>query len=395
VAPNPSLASYTARPSRRNQDLERHSRRPFRGYPAGVIRLDSGDSDLESPQPIRDAMTEALDQGLTHYGPPMGDPDLREMIASTLSAGTARSVGAEQVLITHGACAALAAGLLATLDPGDRVLILDPCYPIFPDLVRLAGAEPVLVPHRPDLHIDVDAVTAAAVSARALIVCNPCSPTGIVYAREELEALALVVESADLLVFGDEVYDRIVFDNAGFTSLLELPQLEGRLLLAQSFSKTYAMAGWRIGYLVAPRSLFRACAGVHRTLNGPINTAVQRAAMAALSLPPHLLQDMLHEYQARRDLVLDALAGVPGTSCVKPEATFFAWVRHPAARSDAIVGEAIQHGVSVRSGSEFGLLGEGHLAISFSIDRHRLAIGLDRLVQVLSAANQVSAEALG
>jgi aspartate aminotransferase len=187
------------------------------------------------------------------------------------------------------------------------------------------------------------------------------------------------------LVFSDEVYDQIVFDGTPFTSLLQLPQLDGRLFYVQSFSKTFAMAGWRIGYLVAPNWCYNACARIHRTINGPINTAVQRAAIAALSLSTIWLDEMLGEYQARRDLVVDALANITTIRCEPPQATFSAWVGHPSSiSSDALVARAIEQGVSVRSGAEFGHEGESHLSVSFSIDRDGLRNGLARLVSLLT-----------
>lgn len=372
-------------------ELARLSRRAFRNYPDGVVRLDTGDPGLDTPPEVRDAMIAALGEALPHYGPPLGDAELREQIAAHANERGSVRVSPGDVLVTHGAAAALVAGLCAALNPDDGVIILEPCYPIFPDAVRFAGGRPIAVAHAPDNHIDMDRLAAAARSARAIIICNPCSPTGVVYRRTELEQVAALAAEANLLVFSDEVYDRIVYAGACHTSLLELSELEGRLFYAQSFSKGYAMPGARLGYLIAPPSLFAECARVHRTINGSINPAAQRAALAALSLHADWLAGVLAEYKYRRDMVVDRLASVVGSHCVTPEATFAAWVRHPAdISSDAIAANAVANGVSVRSGSEYGSAGEGHIAVSFSVACDSLSRGLDRLAAVLVAANEGS-----
>jgi aspartate/methionine/tyrosine aminotransferase len=381
------LPDHRVMPSQALSELDRLSKRILRSYAAGAVRLDGGDPVFDTPVPIRAAMIKALKAGQTHYGPPLGDPDLRELICALASSRGATSVSVDQVLVTHGAAAALTAAACASLDAGDKVVILDPCYSIFADIVRFAGARPVFVPHGSDLHIDIDAVARAARDAKALIICNPCSPTGIVYTRSELQSLAALAADEDLLVFSDEVYDHIVFDGAEFTSMLEMPELAGRLLYAQSFSKTFAMAGWRIGYLIAPLSLFSACARVHRTINGSINPAVQRGAVAALTMPAGWLRDTLAEYEARRNMVIQAIDRVPGLSIAGIEATFFAWVRHPSTiSSDAFVELATQYGVGIRSGAEFGSTGEGHFVLSFSTDKESLHIGLERLTKALAVA---------
>jgi aspartate aminotransferase len=340
-----------------------------------MISLASGEPDFATPEHIRRAHADAVEAGATHYAAWNGAPDLREALARH-AGGPGRPVRtADQVLVTHGGSGALAATILACVDPGDRVVIPVPTYSLYADLVRMAGGEPVLVPQLDDLHLDLDAVAAAAPGARMVAICNPCNPTGVVYSAEELTRLRDIAEEHDLLVLADEAYDAIVYDSRRFTSVLDIPGLAERVLYVQTFSKTYAMTGWRIGYLVAPPDVVTAAAVVHTRMAGPLNTAVQHAALAALTGPQEPVQQMLDEYRERRELVMRLLGDVPGTRLRAPDGTFYAFVAHsPRLTSVQVAANARERGVAIRPGSEFG--GEGSVRLSFATDRETLTKGL-------------------
>ncbi len=374
-------------PSRRALELARRSLRPVTvSSPGpGVISLIAGDPDFPTPDPIREAMVGAVSSGFTRYAHSQGDPDLREFLASLLSRRSRRPYTSEQVLITHGASAALAVVMLAVLDPGQRVVIPEPTYSLYADLATVAGAEIAFVRHRPDLHLDLDGIAAAAARARMVVICNPCNPTGAVYSRAELEALADIAAEHDLLVLCDEAYDHIVYEGVDFTSALQIEGLAERLIYVQSFSKTYAMTGWRVGYLAAPREVVVAAAGLHRTFNGPVNSAVQRAALAAATLPDDRLEDMRREYQARRDIVVLMVAGCPGLRLRPPQGTFYALLGYRLSLpSTEVTRLALERGVAVRAGAEYGPGGEGFVRIAFSTDRSLLVEGLERLLPLLA-----------
>jgi aspartate aminotransferase len=363
------------------------SRRTIRNLAPGTVRLDNGDPDFNTPAPIREAHAAALAAGQVHYAHPQGTLALRGALAAQVQSLAGRPFGVEQIVVTHGATGALTASILATVDPGDRVILPEPTYSLYADLVLMAGGRPVYVAtHRPSFHLDVDAIAEAAPGARLLILCNPCNPTGAVYAREELLALAKIARDHDLLLVADEAYDHIVYEPARFTSFLELADAAEQLIYVQSFSKTYAMTGWRLGYLAAPARLATACARVHRTLNGPVNSAVQAAALAALSLDGAWSREMLVEYAERRGLVLDAFRG-SAFDVRPPEGTFYAFVRHPAAvTSERMADLAAAAGVAVRPGTEYGPSGEGFVRIAFSASRDALAVGLTRLTEAMATA---------
>ena len=370
-------------PSRMVRDLRGRSQRPPLPGPE-LISLAAGDPDFPTPEHISQALTDALAAGATHYAPLTGDPELRVALAEQMGEVAGRAFAGDQVTITHGASGALAATILSLVDPGTRVIVPEPTYSLYADHTWMAGGEVVFVPHLEDRHLDLDGIEEAAPGASLVVICNPCNPTGAVYTQDELEDLAEIAEEHDLWVLCDEAYDRIVFDGVEFVSALEIPALADRLIYVNSFSKTYAMTGWRIGWVASPPAVAEAVGAVHRTLNGSVNSAVQRAALVALSEPTDWPQRMRREYQARRDIVCRLVSGVENLELVEPEGTFYALIRYgsdvPAA--DVVV-RAREAGVAVRSGSEFGPSGEGHVRVAFSTGRQRLVEGMERLLGVL------------
>lgn len=368
--------------------------RPFSGSswrsaaqpPAGTIVLGVGDPDFDTPAHIRRALADALEAGATHYATWGGDPELRAALAAQASERAGREISDSQVVLTHGGNAALAACILTVVGPGQRVVIPSPSYPQYTTLTRAAGAEPVLVPHVDGYHLDLDGIAAAARGARLLVLCHPSNPTCAVYTREELEAVAAIAERNDLYVLSDEAYDHAVADGVRFTSTLEVPALAERLLYVQTFSKTYAMTGWRLGYVIAPLDVADPVGGLHRGFNGALNTAVQRAGLAAITGPQDESERMRREYGVRRELVGELLHGAPGVELAPGEATFYAWVRHsPDVTSEALQQRALERGVLVRAGNQFGPGGEGHLRVALNAPRDILATGVGRLREALEA----------
>lgn len=367
-------------PTRLARSLAAPSHRTAAPPPRGTIKLTIGDPDFDTPPHIRRAMVAALESGATHYADWSGDPELRAAIADLVVRRSGRPCAASQVVLTHGGNAALTASILATVHPGDRVLIPSPTYPPYGMVVRGAGGEAVPVPHTGEMRLDLDAIDRAAPGARMIIVCNPCNPTGAVHSRAELEELARIARRHDVLVLSDEAYDGIVFDGVTFTPSPAVPEFGDRLLYVQTFSKTYAMTGWRLGYVVASEEVAEAVQAVHRGFNGALNTAVQRAGLAAITGPQDEPERMRREYQVRRELALEILHGIPGVDLRAPEGTFYAFVRHPTGiESTEVRRLALDRGVAIRAGSEFGTGGEGHLRISLTAERGILTEGLERL----------------
>lgn len=364
----------------------RSLRPPFK-RPPGSISLVMGDPDFETPQFVRDALYQAVNEGHTHYVDAAGDPDLRAAIAKDVSARAGVEYTPEQILVTHGGSGGLAAALLATLNPGDRLLLPEPTYSLYGDIGAFVGADLVEVGMTPDLHLDLEALRReAARGAGLLVVCNPGNPTGSVLRRDELEGLGEISREHNLLVVSDEAYDHIVFDGYDFVSALEIDPLRPHLVYCQTFSKVLAMTGWRIGYLAGPPDVIAAAARVTRTLLGPLNSAVQRAALVAMTTPTDWPERMRQEYQYRRDLVLEVLDGIPGIEVHVPQGAFYAFIKLPAGRTATeVVDAARERGVIVRGGEEYGPSGAGHVRIAFSSSREDLEKALPVLREVFGA----------
>jgi len=358
----------------RAQDLAENSRRPIMtAPPAGSLSLAMGEPDLATPDEIVEACVKALRNGETHYVDQRGLPDLREALADQLQRRSGNTWMADQVLVTHGATSALGAVMLALIDPGDVVVIPQPAYSLYEDVVSLAGGVSRLVTLSDDLHWDLAALEEALVGAKMLVFANPSNPTGMVHTDEELRSLALLAERSEVIVVADEAYDRIVFDGHEFASVLTIPGLAERALYVQTFSKTFAMTGWRLGYVAGPAHLIDAVARVHATFNGSSNAFVQRAALTALKVEDSALAAMSSEYERKRDAVVHRLSACSQLTVRRPEGAFYALVGYDHPHTSVWISEQLQaRGVLVRAGSEYGPDGEGFIRLSFATSLERL-----------------------
>ncbi|MGW4031405.1 pyridoxal phosphate-dependent aminotransferase [Streptomyces sp. NPDC004838] len=374
-------------PAFRIEELRRRSRRPaLAPAPPGAVSLAMGEPDFPTPPAVIGAAVTALREGHTQYADQKGLRELRAALAAGLPGHPGRTWSEDDVVVTHGATAALAAVVLAMVGPGDRVVIPEPAYSLYADLVVLAGGTVDFVPLAPDLHWDLDALAAVLPGAAMMIFSNPSNPTGIVHRRDELEALGKVLDGSDTLVVSDEAYHRLVYPGHEPASALEVESLRDRTVYVQTFSKTYAMTGWRVGYLAGPRAVVDAAAHAHRTCNGSLNTAVQHAALAALGLPDGVVEAMVDRYRQRREFVVAQLSDVPGLHLVAPEGAFYAFLRYDTGRpSETVARELAERGVMVRAGAEYGPSGEGHVRISFAASEDDLWLGLERLVRYFGA----------
>ncbi|MEO3884677.1 pyridoxal phosphate-dependent aminotransferase [Nonomuraea sp. B5E05] len=379
------MTGAPSRTSRVSQTIKQHTQRPSSRPGPTVSPLHVGDPDFATPEFITDALCAAVRSGLTHYAQPQGDPLLREALAADLSSRARRPYSDRQVIVTAGGSPAINSAILAVVDPGDRVLIPNPTYSLYADSTRLAGGVPEYLPPGRDGRIDLELLERRAPGARLVVLCQPGNPTGGVYTRGELEQIARTSAEHGLLVLSDEAYDHIVYHHATFVSALEIDALADRLIYCQTLSKTFAMTGWRIGYVAAPPDVAAAAGLIHRTYNGAVNSAVQRAALAAVTTPSTWPADRLADYERRRKIAVDALVDLPGVSFEEPDGAFYVFLRYPHALSSRqMAGHALAHGVGVRSGSEFGPAGEGFVRIAFCVEDAQLTTGLARLRTALT-----------
>ena len=356
--------------------------------PSGdIISLASGDPSFDTPDHIREAGIAAIRGGKTHYSAPMGETDLRRAVAAYLSTLGGGTFEADHVLITNGAASGIYASMVAYLDPGDEVLLHDPCYSLYWDVARSAGAVPVFVPWTDKLRLDMEALEQAMTPrTRMLVLNNPVNPTGIVFTEAEMRAIHDFVLRHDLLLIADEAYDHLVFDGRPMISAARFEDLAERTIVINTCSKTFAMTGWRVGYVAARGGLMRAVAVIHRTSVGFVTTIGQKAAVTAFTTKTNWPGRMLDEYARRRDLMCDLVNAMPGLHCEKPEGAFYVFVRvNVPLTSEALTDHCLKHGVAVRSGTEFGARGEGFIRLTFAGEPAQFRPGLDRLAKAMQA----------
>ncbi|KAB8310124.1 aminotransferase class I/II-fold pyridoxal phosphate-dependent enzyme [Erwinia endophytica] len=351
----------------------------------GMVSLAMGEPDFDTPPRIIEAAAEALKSGYTHYAPLLGDPALCQALADDVSARSGNPVRPGEILVTHGGTAGLAAAILSIVNPGDRVVIPDPTYSLYADLVNMAGGICIPMPCRADLHWDLARLATVMEDAKLFVFCNPGNPTGIVHHREEIDALGRLVNRYNTLVIADEAYSDLVFTERPFTSVLQVPAFAGRTLFCQTFSKTYAMTGWRVGYLAGPAEMIAAAARVHNSVNGSVNSAVQRAALVALTECQDDIKRMYDVYRQRRLLMIDGLSSIPELTLNEPEGAFYCFPAYslPIPAID-MVSLLREQGVAVRPGSEFGAAGEGHLRLSYAASSETINEGIRRLKRGLA-----------
>jgi aspartate aminotransferase len=292
-----------------------------------VCGFGAGEPDSDTPEHIKRAAIEALEAGFTKYTPNAGIPELRQAIADKLAADNGLNYRAGQIVVSNGAKHACYNAILATCQPGDEVIIPAPYWVSYPDMVRLVGAEPVIVPTsernawkmRPE-----DFENAMTPRTKMLIMNSPGNPTGSVYTREELEAIVNVAAEEDIYVLSDEIYEKLVYDDAKHVSIGSLSKEAYDLTITvNGFSKSYAMTGWRLGYLAAPDAVSRAVDSIQsHTSSNPCSFS-QYGALAALKGDQQPLADMREEFEMRRNYMFDRISKISNVTAIKPQGAFY------------------------------------------------------------------------
>lgn len=365
-----------------------------------IIDLGPGEPDFATPPSACAAGVAAIESGFTHYTNPAGIDELRQAIAGHYTARSGQPIAASEVLVGPGGKSMLFAAVLALINPGDEVAIFSPYWVSFPDQVRLAGGVPIFAPTCAEDGFSLRAAQLAAVltpATRAVVVNSPCNPSGGILARDEAAALVRLVVERDLWLIADETYELFLYDERDRLSLLEFrATLAERLILISSFSKTYAMTGWRVGFSIAAPEITRAMLTVQSHDTTQAASMAQKAAAAALERATAAPAAMLAVYRARRERVMTALARMPGVSCVAPRGAFYAFpdVRELMQRrgvdSSAELARQLlaEEGVSTIPGEAFGA--PGHLRLSYATADARLDEGLARLARfALRSAGRV------
>jgi aspartate aminotransferase len=295
-----------------------------------VCGFGAGEPDFDTPEHIKQAAIEALQAGFTKYTPSSGIPELRQAISEKLAADNQLTYRASQIIVSNGAKHACYNSILATCQPGDEVVIPSPYWVSYPDMVRLVGAEPVIVPTREANAWKMraeDFENAMTPRTKMLILNTPSNPTGSVYTREELQAIVDVALEEDIYILSDEIYEKLVYDDAQHVSVASLSKEAYDLTITvNGFSKSYAMTGWRLGYVAAPDAVAKAIDSIQSHTTANPSSFSQRGALAALKGDQQPLADMREEFDMRRNYMFDRIAKIPNVTAVKPRGAFYVLV---------------------------------------------------------------------
>jgi aminotransferase len=352
-----------------------------------VVNLAVGQPDFATPQHIVAAAKAATDAGHTRYTNALGLIELRQAIAEKVNAENGMHADSDWVAVTVGAMEGLLLTMMATLDPGDEVLIPNPGYTNFVGQVILAGANPVFYPLRsPDFQIEVEGLRRHITNrTRAILLCSPANPTGAVLSRESLEAVSSLARERDIMVYSDETYEALVYDGVHL-SIGSFPGMADRTVSVFSFSKAYAMTGWRVGYVVAPPDLIHTMNVLQEHIVSCASSVSQHAALAALRGPQDCILEMRAIYNQRRRYIVEALNQLEGVVCPLPGGAFyvFAGISRLCTSSDAFADWLLEDaGVATVPGTAFNSGGEGFLRISFAASMETLHDAVGRIGEAI------------
>ncbi len=362
-------------------------RRMFEAAPPTAINLGLGEPNFEPPRAVLDAYCQALRNHGNHYGPSAGLPELREKLAERYR-DRAPDTSRDNVIVTAGGSEALIATALALYDPGDEVLIPDPGFVLYAPHARLLGARPVPYPlyEGHGFLPEMDAIERLVTPrTRAIVVNSPANPTGAVLPKSLVDRIIDLADRHDLQIVSDEVYDQIVYDGP-MTSFWGRTD---RAVVVNSFSKTLAATGWRLGFLLASRALAVQINKMHYHILACASTPAQRAVLAGLEDDLRFTKAMAREFHARRAIVLRELGRSPGMTCAPPAGAFYAFPRFSWPESSTEVAQALlARGVITTPGDAFGARGAAHLRISFAASRSDLTRGLAILRDYAAEVNR-------
>ncbi len=355
-----------------------------------VIMFHAGDVGWDTPQFIKDAAYKALNRGYTHYAPSSGYPEFKTALAEKLAERNGIYVDrSAEIIVTQSATYGIYISILALLDPGDEMLLLDPFYPSYEICVKMAGGIPVFIPtHEQDEWKASSGEIESRVTPRTkgIMINFPNNPTGEVPGKEELESIAEIAKKHDLFVISDEAYETVTFDGLKHHSIASLPGMKERTATIFSFSKTYAMTGWRLGYTVGPHAFIKRANVIHETVLAHVTSHSQMAGLAALRSSQDFTSQIMRELDARRRFLVEGLNKIRGVSCKMPKGAFYCFpsIKKSGMSSQQFSEHLLLKGnVCVTPGTAFGKCGEGYVRLAYSQTTiQEISTGLERMTTV-------------
>ena len=364
----------------------------------GVISLGIGEPDMPTPKLVCEAAKEALDKGITHYTPNAGTLAFRQAIAEKSYLKELHYDPNTEIIVTNGGMGALSLLFLVLLNPGDEVLIPTPCWVSYPEMVRMAGGVPVFIPSdERNNFIPTSHDIAARVTRRtkAIILTSPSNPNGSVWSREQLQFVADLAVSHPFYVVSDEIYEKLIYDGQKHVSIAELGEaIKNQTFVVNGMSKAYAMTGWRIGYVAGPRNEICAMTSFQSHATSNANSIAQYAAMKALQGDPQCVTDMVAQFEARRNAMVEKINSIPGLSCMKPQGAFYIMLNITGVMGKTYNGRVIDSSqtfaellladkhVAVVPGNAFEA--EGFCRLSYAVAMESCMEGLRRIEEFVS-----------
>ena len=349
-----------------------------------LISIGGGEPEYDTPSNIIDAMKQAMEDGYTHYGDFRHILELRQAVADKYKRYGVE-VDPELVLITPGSTMGIYMSYKTLMEPGEEFIVMDPCFFGYFLAVKELGVKPVPVPRSGDdwsFNIE-DLYKATTDKTKAVLINSPDNPTGAILSDKELKELAEYSVEKDVKIISDDIYDEILYDGAKFKSIASLPSMKERTIILNGLSKTYAMTGWRVGYIIAPdQETYDKMFSLQMSTYLVLNQALQYASLEALTGPQDSVKKMVKGYKEKRDYVIDAWSDMPKVSITKPKGAFYAFPDLSAyGMSSAKIAEYIRKeaNVAITPGHLFGAQGEGYIRNSFAQSMEDLSEGLDRI----------------
>lgn len=358
-----------------------------------VVSYGAGEPDFDTPLPICQAAIRAIEQGQTRYTPARGTLELRRAICEKLARRNNLTYTPDEIVVTNGAKQALHDAFSAILEEDDEVILMTPCWVSYPELIRMAGGIPVLVERNKEdgFALDLQALESAITEkTKAIVINSPDNPCGGVLSNEEVKALADLIIKHDLIAISDEIYEEFIYEGEAPISLAAArPEMKERTVLVNGVSKTYAMTGWRIGYMACPEKLAKAVANWQGHATGNPNSIAQAAALEAISGPQDCVKEMVAEFKKRRDEMVRRIREIPGLSCNVPRGAFYVMADISQLFGKKCEGKEIadsmsfaealleQKAVAVVPGA--GFFADDMIRLSYALSMEDLVKGLERL----------------
>ncbi|HEY8390201.1 MAG TPA: pyridoxal phosphate-dependent aminotransferase [Clostridia bacterium] len=362
-----------------------------------VIGFGAGEPDFNTPEVIIDAAKEALDKGFTKYTPNSGMPILKKAICEKFLKDNNLTYSPDQIVVSNGAKHSLYNIMLALVEEGDEVIIPAPFWLTYPELVKMCDGTPVIVDTKDDNFKLTPKKLKSAITSKtkAVIINSPSNPTGVVYSKEELWALAEVLEKTDIYIISDEIYEKIIYDGCKHYSIAEYSdKIKKQSIVVNGASKSYSMTGWRIGYLAADTEIAKAIDNMQSHCTSNANSIAQYATVAALHMQDDFIKEMVNTFDARRKLIVDFVNSIPGLSCPNPQGAFYVMINISSIFGKSIDGKVIDSAlkaaelmleyarIAVVPCESFGA--PEYIRLSYAVSEKDIKEGLNRLKEFLN-----------